>query len=501
MEPTPRNRPHILLICVDQMRGDALSLLGHPVVRTPYLDQLGRRGTVFTNAYSATPTCVPARVALFTGQSPEAHGRYGYREGVPFTAAHGTTVATVLGEHGYQTQAIGKMHVFPERSRAGFDNVVLHDGFLHFGRRHGNRNLEANDDYLAWLHRQPGHAQSDHVDHGAGCNSQVARPWDKAEALHPTTWTVTQAIDFLRRRDTTAPFFLYLSFHRPHAPYDPPQWLLEQYLAAEHPDQVMGDWVADVAEHLTDGEVEGEFTRQPDDVRRRVRAGYWGLISQIDFQVNRLMEALSDHGLLEDTAVVFTSDHGDMMGDHHMWRKTVGYEGSAKVPLIVTLPPSDDAHPRGALRAEVAELRDVMPTLLGIAGVTVPHTVDGRSLLPLARGDDAPWRTHIHGEHTLHRFGMWQANHWVTDGHHKLMWFSGDGRQQFFDLDADPHEEHDLIDDPSRSRDVALWRGRLVEALTGREEGFVADGDLVAGRPVTTESSRVQQVIDEWCAG
>ncbi len=482
------------------MRADALSLLGHPVVRTPYLDQLGQRGTVFTNAYSATPTCVPARVALFTGQSQERHGRYGYREGVPFSAVHDQSVATVLGEAGYQTQAIGKMHVFPERSRVGFDNVVLHDGFLHFGRRHDNRNLESNDDYLAWLHRQPGHSQSDHVDHGAGCNSQVARPWDKAEALHPTTWAVTEAIDFLRRRDTTAPFFLYLSFHRPHAPYDPPQWLLDQYLAVEHPEQVMGDWVDDVSEYLTKGEVEGEFTRHPDDVRARVRAAYWGLITQIDFQINRLMEALSDHGLLEDTAVLFVSDHGDMMGDHHMWRKTVGYEGSAKVPMIVALPPSQADHPRGELRTQVAELRDVMPTILDIAGVEIPNTVDGRSLLPLVRNGDAPWRSHIHGEHTLHRFGMWQANHWVTDGHAKFMWFSGNGMEQFFDLDNDPHEERNLIHVPARAEDVDLWRGRLIEALTDREEGFVVDCALVAGRPVRTESSRVQQIIGDWHA-
>lgn len=496
-----RDRPHILVICVDQMRADALSLLGHPVVRTPYLDQLGQRGTVFDNAYSATPTCVPARVALYTGQSQERHGRYGYRDGVPFHAVHDCTVAQVLGEHGYQTQAIGKMHVFPERSRIGFDDVVLHDGFLHFGRRHGHRNLEATDDYLAWLHRQPGHAQSDHVDHGAGCNSQVARPWDKAEALHPTTWAVTEAIDFLRRRDTTAPFFLYLSFHRPHAPYDPPQWLLEQYLAAEHPQQVIGDWVEDVADHLTEGEVEGEFTRHPDDVRRRVRAGYWGLITQIDFQVNRLMEALSDHGLLDDTAVLFVSDHGDMMGDHHMWRKTVGYEGSAKVPLILALPPSsgEDA-PRGTRRTQVAELRDVMPTILDIAGIDIPDTVDGRSLLPLIRSGNEPWRSHIHGEHTLHRFGMWQSNHWVTDGHAKFMWFSGDGMEQFFDLDADPHEEHNLIADPDRATDIDLWRGRLIDALAWREEGFVADGELVPGRPVRTESSRVQRAVDIWHA-
>ena len=242
-----------------------------------------------------------------------------------------------------------------------------------------------------------------------------------------------------------------------------------------------------MADHLGDGEVEGEFTRQPEDVRRRVRAGYWGLITQIDFQVNRLMEALGDHGLLEDTAILFVSDHGDMMGDHHMWRKTVGYEGSAKVPLIVALPSSQ-------------ELRDVMPTILDIAGVPIPDSVDGDSLLPLVRRQDAPWRSHIHGEHTLHRFGMWQANHWVTDGHAKYMWFSGDGMEQFFDLDADPHEERNLIDDPDRSGDVHLWRGRLIDALEGREEGFVSDGTLVPGRDVQTESSRVGQVIDDWHA-
>lgn len=497
-ESSSHNQPHILLIAVDQMRADALSMLGHPVVRTPYLDQLGQRGTVFTNAYSATPTCVPARVALFTGQSQERHGRYGYREGVPFQKAHGATVATVLGANGYQTQAVGKMHVFPERSRAGFDNVVLHDGFLHFGRKHGNRNLEAGDDYLAWLHRQPGHAQSDLVDHGAGCNSQVARPWDKAEALHPTTWAVTEAIDFLRRRDTTAPFFLYLSFHRPHAPYDPPQWLLDQYLAAEHPDQVMGDWVAGLEEHLTEGDVEGEFTRHPEDVRRRVRAGYWGLITQIDFQVNRLMEALGDHGILDDTAIIFVSDHGDMMGDHHMWRKTVGYEGSARVPMIVTLPASDPEVVRGTRRTHVAELRDVMPTILDIAGVDIPASVDGRSLLPLVHDDEHPWRSHIHGEHTLQRFGLWQANHWVSDGSAKFMWFSGNGMEQFFDLEMDPGEEHDLIADPEREAQVALWRNRLIDALADREEGFVQGGRLVTGREVQTESARVRGVMADW---
>ncbi len=176
------DRPNIVLICVDQMRGDALSAAGHPVVRTPYLDSLAAEGTSFSHAYSATPTCVPARVALMTGQGPSSHGRLGYREGVPFGVAHTVTMPGVLRQHGYQTQAIGKMRVYPERERAGFDDVRLHDGFLHYARRESGRNLAMIDDYITWLRRQPGMAEAADTDHGVGCNSLMARPWDKLEA-------------------------------------------------------------------------------------------------------------------------------------------------------------------------------------------------------------------------------------------------------------------------------------------------------------------------------
>ena len=144
------NRPNVLLICVDQWRRDCLGIAGHPVVETPYLDELALKGARFTRAYSATPTCIPARASLLTGLNQHHTGRIGYRDGVPWD--YPVTVASEFTRHGYQTEAIGKLHVYPERSQMGFQHVVLHDGFLHFQRQDG-RSHERLEDYLPWLHR------------------------------------------------------------------------------------------------------------------------------------------------------------------------------------------------------------------------------------------------------------------------------------------------------------------------------------------------------------
>src|SRR5690606_900866 len=144
----------------------------------------------------------------------------GYRDGVPWD--YPVTIASEFTRHGYQTQAIGKLHVYPERSQIGFQNVILHDGYLHHAREH-NRDLGRVDDYVPWLARVLGRTGADYFGHGVNCKSGVARTWDKDEWLHPTTWVVTQSLEFLRRRDPRKPFFLYLGFHRPHPPYDPPQ--------------------------------------------------------------------------------------------------------------------------------------------------------------------------------------------------------------------------------------------------------------------------------------
>ncbi|MFH1086926.1 MAG: sulfatase-like hydrolase/transferase, partial [Chloroflexota bacterium] len=287
--------PNIVLIMTDQWRGDCLGIAGHPVVHTPYLDQLAMDGARFACAYSATPTCIPARASLFTGLTPRSHGRVGYRDGVPWD--YPVTLAGEFTRAGYQTQAVGKMHVFPERSQLGFQNVILHDGFLHFARQRG-RSYDLVDDYIPWLREQVGH-DADYFDNGVNCNSYVARPWDKEERLHPTSYVTSQAVDFLRRRDPRKPFFLFISYHRPHPPYDPPAWAFDMYKDKPMPDVPVGDWVDLLAPYANPGRPDAYSDDVAPWVLQRARAGYYGHMSHIDGQVNRFLEILDEYGLTD----------------------------------------------------------------------------------------------------------------------------------------------------------------------------------------------------------
>jgi arylsulfatase len=469
------DRQNVVLVCVDQWRGDCLSIEDHPVVHTPHLDELALRGARFSRAYSATPTCVPARMALLTGLSQRTHRRVGYQDGVPFDIE--TTLPGEFRRHGYQTQAIGKLHYSPTRARLGFDNVLLHDGYLHHGRRR-RAAVETYDDYLPWLRSQAGQtAVADYFDNGVNCNSYVARPWDKAEAVHPTTWVVTQALSWLYRRDPTAPFFMYLSFHRPHPPFDPPAWAFEQYLHAPQYEPPVGDWADLYTGHRQDHSHQPFAARMRPDLLQRARAGYYGHMAHIDLQLNRLVETLHEWGLKDDTYICFVSDHGEMLGDHHLFRKGFPYEGSARIPFLLAGPGTG----RGVRRDEVVELRDVMPTLLDCAGLPVPESVEGRSLLPLARGEAAAgWRPYLHGEHAL----LGQSLQWITDERYKYVWLSGPGHEQLFDLIEDPCETRDLAGE--RGDDLVRLRRALIGELRDRQEGYVSGEELVPGRQPLT---------------
>ncbi|HJP33981.1 MAG TPA: arylsulfatase [Candidatus Latescibacteria bacterium] len=467
-------RPNILFICVDQWRADALSLAGHPVAETPHLDRLARDGINFTQAYASTPTCVPARATIFTGLSPRHTGFVGYNDRIDWR--YDATMPGLLADAGYHTQCVGKMHTHPSRNLMGFHNVILHDGYLH--RERAKRDdYGLVDDYTPWLREHLG-PQADYIDTGVGCNGYAARPWVYDEMLHPTSWVTTQSIDFLRRRDPTKPFFLMMSYHRPHPPLDPPQAFLDRYRAKDLPEPVMGDWAP------ADPPVRGLDSPVPTDPAQRdyARRAYYAQISHIDYQLNRMFQALFENGVLDDTAILFTSDHGEMLYDHNHVAKGYPFDSSARLPFILRLPQLGNVHQGGraapvAQVDQVVELRDLLPTFCDLAGVEVPGHVDGRSILPLTQGETAHWRPYLHGEHFLGG----DSNQWLTDGHEKYIWYSQTGRELLFDLDTDPTELRDLT--TSRPERLRLWRERLIAELAGREEGFVQGDALVAGRP------------------
>lgn len=459
------NRPNVLLIVVDQMRREALGLNGRDFrVHTPHLDQLAREGINFTHACSACPSCIAARAGLMTGLEPFRHGFTGYDARPEWR--YPVTLPRTFTQAGYQTWAVGKMHVQPARATLGFEHVVLHDGYLHDKRRYGLP-VGDLDDYLPWLHRQRGPG-ADLSDSGLGCNGYAARVWPWPEEQHPTEFVVSESIEFLRRRDPTRPFFLMASFHRPHSPLDPPATFWDMYRDLELPEPLCGDWVDFPLSCRGGAENPVVYDRIAQD---RARKAYYALISHIDYALNRLFMILGDRGLWDNTAIAFVSDHGDMLFDHHQVRKAVPLAGSSGVPLFLRLPRTQQEGRCGLSDSRPAELRDLFPTLCEICGIPVPAGLDGESLLR-----PQPLRRELHGEHAYGEL----SHHYLTDSREKYCWFSKSGRELLFDLEADPGECHDLSrQQPGR---LAAWRARLAERLRDRPEGFVAEGELVAGR-------------------
>ncbi len=453
-------RPNIVFILADQWRGDCLGITGHPVVETPNLDMLAAQGTVFTAAYSACPSCIAARASLFTGLRPTTHGRLGYRDQVPWRYTN--TLADVLGLHGYQTHCVGKTHFYPQRLHLGFHSLESYEGGQNFDGRYVN-------DYQEWLHAATG-SRLGETDHGVDFNSWYARPSHLPEDLHNNTWVVTRGLEFVRRRDPARPFLLNLSFHRPHPPVDPPQVFFDLFKDRDLPPVPVGDWAR--AYGIPPASINDWRGAVPERMLRRLILAYYAQIAHIDNQIGRFVMSLRAlHA--GPTCFVFTSDHGEMLGDHHLFRKTYAYEGSAKTPLIVCPPAGSAVH----VSATPVSQPDIMPTILELAGAPLPAGVEGRSLLPLcaAAASATPWRDYVHGEHSPCYAGD-HGVQFLTDGREKYLWYTATGEEQFFDLARDPQELRNLARVKGAQKRLALWRRRLVEELAPRTADGLSDG-------------------------
>ena len=474
-------QPNIVLIVADQFRGDCLGIAGHPDVKTPYLDSLAAKGVRFTNAYTACPSCVPARAALLTGLTQRTHGRVGYEDGVAWHYDH--TLAGELTKAGYYTQCVGKMHVHPLRNYMGFHNVELHDGYLHNYRYPETsycENQKIADDYFYWLKNEKG-IEADVIDTGIECNSWVARPWIYEEKYHPTNWVTTRSIDFLRRRDPDKPFFLMSSYVRPHAPFDAPSYYFDLYQHKELTPPVVGEW-ANPEDYNRKGRIYDSDTGPVDpELVRQMQVGYYASITHLDHQIGRLIQSLIEHKVYDNTIIIFVSDHGELLGDHHMFKKIRPYKGSVNVPLIITGQPALIKNP-GTVRDGIVELRDILPTLLDFAETVTPSKIEGKSMVPLLENENVVLRDYLHGEHS----GGSISNHYIATQNDKFIWFSQTGCEQYFRLDQDPYEHDNLIDSKSHKERINALRNILIHELEGREEGYSQDGHLIVGKQTRT---------------
>lgn len=442
--------PNILLVTVDHWPGHMLGVEGHPCIQTPTLDTLARSGRRFVRAYSEAPLCVPARRALMTGRAPS----------VASSSEENTLLAEAFAAGGYQSYAVGKLHTKPQRSRLGFDDVQLCE--------EGRIKCGVVDDYEAYL-ADCGYPGAQFL-HGMGNNEYVNRTWHLPEAMHVTNWQTRQMVRAIQRRDPTKPALWYLSYTHPHPPLTPLPFYWNMYRDVPVATPSVGEWAEapeSVPLALRDRRNQGET--MSDYAVRAARRAFYGLSTHIDHQLRVVIGTLREQGLLDNTILLFTSDHGDMLGKHGLWAKKLYYEESARVPMILVGASGGEELGCGSVDDRLVGWQDIMPTLLELAGLPIPTSVQGRSMLSGTRRDM------LYGEVSRGA----QATRMVHTGRYKLIYYPAGNQVQLFDLEEDPEELVDIAGHPEVSDQRAHMESVMTEQLSGEDRAWVVDGQLV----------------------
>lgn len=455
-------RPNILLITTDQQRFDTIHAAGNPHMRTPHLNWMMGQGIHFSRAYTDCPICMPARVTIMNGRHAFNHGMTSNSDSEMPIVNH-LSLPGILTRHGYQTRTVGKMHFYPVRCNYGFEH------------------MELLDDYYRTMDRHP--SLGIPMDHGLGQNEMEPGISTVDESHSLTHWIVDRSIDFLDTRDKTRPFFMWTSFSKPHPPFDPCRNYWDIYRDVDVPAPVYGDWSQDMNETVR-AFAWATFAlnnchRFDEKLMADSRRAYYACITQIDYNLGLLFARLRELNLLENTWIIFTSDHGEMLGDHHLGAKTCFFEGSAHVPLLIRPPGARERNELRGTRCEtLACLADILPTCLDMAGLDLPSEaeVDGLNLLDLAAGRTE--RSTLFGE---------CGNCCVIENQYKYMFSRAGGAELMFDLEADPYEQHDLIRAGQHVEVQNALKSKLIKRLTTCGSKAVQNGEFVSSPDAPTE--------------
>lgn len=464
---------NVVLLMTDQQRWDTIHALGNQVIKTPNLDRLCRRGVAFTSACTNVPVCAAARHRLFTGADSRTIGEVNSKLRWHPRAR---PVQSVLAEAGYKTGGFGKMHFKNVRDSHGFMHFKLHEEMQ---APHGLE-YRKDDDYLEYLAANG----YDHVRYGAGVrNLLYFQPQISPipEEHHETRWVGDQALDFIDAFHRV-PFFCFASWMQPHWPVHVPSTWADMYRVEDMEEPV---WSEAEQEHLPFTSKMGRLAAdmadpgKPPAVRRMLRskALYYASISFIDHQIGRILERLERYNLLDDTLIVMTADHGEMLFDHLSTGKCVAYDPSIRVPFIVAGPGMADP---GSCADDCVSHLDFAPTVYEFTGVEPPAgtPLAGASLLGerrQVRERDALF-SEI-GEGANGGFVCIRTRRW------KYAFYHQGGRRQLFDLDNDPHELDNLLvsapgDHEAAAADLHRRLREWCEAHSTPSR-FAADGEFV----------------------
>ncbi|MBI5722778.1 MAG: sulfatase-like hydrolase/transferase [Planctomycetes bacterium] len=496
-------KPNLLLITTDQQRWDSLSRLGRPGYRTPVLDRLADEGTCFDWAYCPAPMCTPARVSILTGQYPTRHGAYEIgMEPVP--ALSGPTIAPLLAAGGYHSAMIGKTHfvarciehqhvagaVDPSPDKPDpdgdfwrkFDGPYVGFDYVRHCQSH-TCDRPPNAHYRAWLDGKGVNLDHLHVQIKDGKRIYPipeAGRWDIDESLTQTAWITEESIAYIERRQRTGrPWFCWASYQDPHPPFvcpepyysgvdmngvdlgglrpgemddKPPLYkrFIEGHYWTEEPDINFWDGINVPALYLYDAQK---------DLQKAIRA-YIGMVNMTDVYVGRLLEALDRMGARENTLVIFTTDHGEMLGRHGMWGKGVAaYDDHQRIPAVASWPAAQKG-PVGGTKS-MFNLVDILPTFLEAAGLEIPPGVQGVSQLPVICG-----QTEMLRDWALVDFMATVKLHQQTFIHDgwKLVVYRHSDYGELYNLGEDPDQYRNLFNRPDAREIRDRMMHRLVRA-------------------------------------
>jgi len=440
-------KPNVLIFVTDDQRWNTLGCYGDPVIRTPNIDSLARGGVLFKYAFVQAPQCCPSRASLQTGRYPHAH--HVRWNSIPIPDDE-TTIGQILSDSGYETACFGKMHVKPQDpARMGFQYSSTISDYNRYLAQHGIKSgmAASKGPYLKLAST------------GAG-----TYPFPKEHYI--TNWIGDRAVEYLKEhRHPHKPFFMYVSFFKPHIPWNPPEPYDKMYDPKEiplvprlsHDLEMKPPSVRAYYRHMG-------MDKISDEELRSMIARHYGLISLVDDNVGKVLKALEAAGVAENTIVVYLSDNGTMLADHNLIRKgRYVYDANARTPLLMRWPAG---FPAGkVVDGSLADEIDIMPTLLAAAGVQIPRRVQGMNLIPVIDG------TASGKDSSFQQIGF-EANGYVTSIR-TLKWryvYYTDGTGELYDHQKDPHETTNLFGKPEYKDVISRLQERLLRWRTETQD-------------------------------
>ena len=496
-------RPNVLIICVDEMRADHMACAGNPIVKTPNLDRLAARGTLFTRSYCNNPICMPARASMFTGLLPRDHGVRANGQALPRTRP---VLPQILAKAGYRTHAAGKLHLtpwipkvtppmtetYPECLTYWRDGELASFPTPYYGFQSvdfvGGHTSYVYGSYIAWLTDQGGDPAALTAENalepptGAPSCYKMALP----EGLHYNRYIADSVIRLINEsaQQGRPPFFAWCSFPDPHCPVAPPEPFCNMYIPSEIPLPARREGEVDDLPSFYRDVFSGKLAPNgyanleiPGHHWQEMIALTYGMVSHIDTEIGRILDALDHHGLWDNTLIVFLSDHGDMMGDHGLiWKAFYTFLGCTRIPTIVSAPVARGPRVSDTLISQI----DLMPSVLGFCGIPMPggewekqetpfqrgairplRTFPGRSWIELLDGGTPSIRDSVVIENDDPTTGL-QVRCLITE-RYRLAIYPGTCEGELFDLDNDPSELYNLWHRPQYASIRSELIGKLLE--------------------------------------